>query len=221
MTAVVRFTGVGRSYPGPPSMRALHGVNLTVRRGEYLTVIGRSGSGKSTLLNIMGLLDRPTEGTYELDGIDVGGLNETRRTAVRGQCIGFVFQAFHLLPYRTALDNVAVARMYSGARLRQRIEAAEVALTRVGLAHRMGAVAATLSGGEQQRVAIARAVAYVPSLLLCDEPTGNLDSETAAGVLAVLDELHAENMTLVVITHDHAVAARGQRTLTIRDGVLV
>ena len=222
MTAppVIRFSGVGLTYPGPPSVPALRPCDLTVASGEYLAVVGPSGSGKSTFLNVAGLLDRPTTGTYELDGIDVGGLGERDRTALRGRRIGFVFQAFHLLAYRTASENVALAQLYRGEPRAHRLAAAAAALDRVGLAHRREALPTTLSGGERQRVAIARALVNRPSLVLCDEPTGNLDSATAGSVLELFDELHADGMTVVIITHDPAVAARARRTITIRDGHL-
>ncbi|MEJ3747875.1 ABC transporter ATP-binding protein [Actinomycetes bacterium KLBMP 9797] len=220
MTPVISFTNVGLTYPGPPPVRALRDANVTVRPGEYVTVVGPSGSGKSTFLNVAGLLDRPTEGVYELDGVDVSRLRERQRAALRGQRIGFVFQSFHLLPYRTATENVALARLYAGVSRRQRAMTAVEALDRVGLAHRRDALPLVLSGGERQRVAIARALAQRPSLLLCDEPTGNLDSASAENLLELLDDLCADGLTLVVITHDPQVAARGARTLTIRDGVL-
>jgi putative ABC transport system ATP-binding protein len=220
MTApVVRFEAVAKTYPGPPPVAALHPADLTIERGEYVTVVGPSGSGKSTFLNIVGLLDRPTTGRYELDGIDVGGLRESDRSAVRGRRVGFVFQSFHLLPYRSAMENVALAQLYTGPSSRERRRTALDVLQRVGLAHRADALPTMLSGGERQ-VAIARALANQPSLLLCDEPTGNLDSETAATVLALLDEVHAAGFTVIVITHDPEVAARSPRRITIRDGVL-
>ncbi|MGW2255433.1 ABC transporter ATP-binding protein [Kitasatospora sp. NPDC001660] len=217
---VIELAGITRTYPGPPPVHALHPTDLTVGAGQYCTVVGPSGSGKSTLLNLLGLLDRPTAGTYLLDGVDTAGLSEKRRTALRGRRIGFVFQSFQLLPYRTATDNVALAHLYDAVPRRQRQEAARAALARVGLSHRLDALPTTLSGGERQRVAIARALVHRPSLLLCDEPTGNLDSATATQVLDLFDALHAEGMTLLVITHDSDTAERGQRTLTIRDGVL-
>jgi putative ABC transport system ATP-binding protein len=220
MTPVISFRGVGLTYPGPPPVPALRSADVTVAPGEYVTVVGPSGSGKSTFLNVAGLIDRPTRGTYELDGVDVGGLRERQRAALRGERIGFVFQAFHLLPYRSATENVALARLYAGVPRRHRTAAAVEALDRVGLAHRRDALPPALSGGERQRVAIARALAQRPSLLLCDEPTGNLDSATAGHLLGLLDDLHADGLTLVVITHDPQVAARGGRTFTIRDGVL-
>lgn len=217
---VVRFEGVGLTYPGPPPVVALRPADLTVQPGEYVTVVGPSGSGKSTFLNIVGLLDRPTAGRYELDGIDVSTLSEGERSALRGRRIGFVFQSFHLLPYRSAVENVALAQLYTGPPAAHRAEAALAGLARVGLAHRAHALPSMLSGGERQRVAIARALVNQPSMLLCDEPTGNLDSTTAGRVLELLDEVHAAGFTVVVITHDSQVAARGQRQVTIRDGVL-
>ena len=219
-TPVISFSGVGLTYPGPPPVTALRPLDLAIAPGDYVTVVGPSGSGKSSLLNVAGLLDRPTEGVYRLDGIDVGTLRESARTALRGRRIGFVFQSFHLLPYRTATENVALAQLYAAVPRRRRIQAARDALGRVGLAHRQDALPLTLSGGERQRVAIARALVHEPSLLLCDEPTGNLDSSTAGAVLDLLDALHTGGLTLVVITHDPVVAARGARTVTIRDGVL-
>jgi putative ABC transport system ATP-binding protein len=217
----MEFRRVGLTYPGPPPVTALRPCDLTVRRGEFVTVIGPSGSGKSTFLNVAGLLDAPTEGSYLLDGIDVAGAGEAARAALRGRHIGFVFQSFHLMPHRSALENVALAMVYNRSSRADRAARARTALTRVGLGHRIDAVPTRLSGGERQRVAIARALVARPSLLLCDEPTGNLDTATAESVLALLDELHAEGMTVLVITHDPAVAAHGERTIAIRDGVLV
>jgi putative ABC transport system ATP-binding protein len=217
---VVELRAAGLTYPGPPAVLALHECELRLGRGEYLTVTGPSGSGKSTFLNVVGLLDRPTHGHYLFDGIDVGTLSDRDRAALRGSRIGFVFQAFHLLPHRSAAENVALAMLYNGAPRRGRREQAVDALRRVGLGHRIDALPTRLSGGERQRVAIARALVNRPSVLLCDEPTGNLDTATAAQVLDLLDELHAAGMTVLVITHDPHVAARGERTAAIRDGVL-
>jgi putative ABC transport system ATP-binding protein len=218
---VVEMRGVRFGYPGPPPIEVLHGIDLTIGTGEYVAVTGPSGSGKSTLLNLLGLLDRPTGGRFTLDGTDVGSLRESRRTGLRAGRIGFVFQAFHLLPHRSAMENVALAMLHTATPRRERQPAAAAALDRVGLAHRRAARAVDLSGGERQRVAIARAVVTRPSLLLCDEPTGNLDSVTAASVLDLVEELHHEGMTIVMITHDHAVAARAARTVHIVDGMIV
>ena len=220
MTPVIRFGGIALTYPGPPPVPALKPCDLQVAAGEHVVVVGPSGSGKSTLLNVAGLLDRPTEGVYELDGIDTGSLADRDRTALRGQRIGFVFQSFHLLPYRSAEENVQLALLYNHTPRPGRRALVWEALDRVGLAHRLHALPGTMSGGEQQRVAIARALVTRPSLLLCDEPSGNLDSATTESLLALIDELHADGLTVVVITHDPWVAARAQRTVTIEDGFL-
>ncbi|MFD7262651.1 ABC transporter ATP-binding protein [Streptomyces sp. NPDC059874] len=217
---VIRFEQVALRYSGPPPVDALKPCDLTVERGEFITVVGPSGSGKSTFLNVTGLLDSPTGGRYLLDGIDTGTLADRDRTALRGHRIGFVFQSFHLLPHRSALENVTLAMLYTRVPRAERLHRARAALDQVGLGHRVDAVPGRLSGGERQRVAIARALVGRPSLLLCDEPTGNLDSANAAAVLSVLEDLHATGMTVLVITHDTEVAAHGRRTVTVRDGVL-
>ncbi|MGW1775076.1 ABC transporter ATP-binding protein [Streptomyces sp. NPDC002104] len=217
---VIEFRQVGLTYPGPPPVAAFRPSDLVVHRGEFITVVGPSGSGKSTFLNITGLLDTPTTGTLLLDGIDTSRLKDTERTTLRGRHIGFVFQAFHLLPHRSARENVELAMVYGGAPRRERPERAREALARVGLGHRTEALPTRMSGGERQRVAIARALVARPSLLLCDEPTGNLDTGNAEAVLQLLEALNAEGITIVLITHDLAVAARGRRTVTIRDGIL-
>ncbi|MDX2727125.1 MULTISPECIES: ABC transporter ATP-binding protein [unclassified Streptomyces] len=211
---------LGLTYPGPPPVTALRPCDLRIDRGEFVTIVGPSGSGKSSLLNIAGLLETPTRGTYFLDGIDTAAADEAQRAALRSERIGFVFQSFHLLPHRSAQDNVELAMLYQSTPRRARSRRAAAVLTRVGLGHRAHALPTQLSGGERQRVAIARALVAEPSLLLCDEPTGNLDTETASAILDLLDRLHEDGMTIAVITHDAQVAARGQRTITIRDGVL-
>ncbi|MER5762019.1 ABC transporter ATP-binding protein [Streptomyces sp. NPDC002082] len=220
---VIRLTGITRTFPGTVEVHALHPVDLVVERGEFAAIVGPSGSGKSTLLNLLGLLDRPSSGTYELSGTDVAGLRERQRTAARGHSIGFVFQSFHLLPHRTVTENVVLAQLYTATRTRPRVrlERAREALRQVGLGHRLDALPTTLSGGERQRVAIARALVNRPALLLCDEPTGNLDTRTSDMIMNLFAELHAGGQTIVVITHDPAVAARAQRTVTLRDGRIV
>ncbi|MFZ3569574.1 ABC transporter ATP-binding protein [Streptomyces sp. BH097] len=217
---VIEFRQVGLTYPGPPPVPAFRPCDIRIEEGEFVTVIGPSGSGKSTFLNIVGLLDAPTEGTYLLDGIDIGTLRDGDRTALRGRRIGFVFQSFHLLPHRSASENVLLAMVYNGTPRAERADRARDALERVGLGHRVDSLPTRLSGGERQRVAIARALVSRPSLLLCDEPTGNLDSKNAESVLGLLEELHGAGMTVLVITHDPTVAARGARTVAIRDGIL-
>jgi putative ABC transport system ATP-binding protein len=218
--AVIRLSGAAFTYPGPPPVHALKPADLMIGRGEHVAITGPSGSGKSTLLNLVGLLDRPTAGTVEIDGQDLGGSPERYRAAVRALRIGFVFQSFHLLPHRTAVENVMLAQIYSGLARRGRRTAALAALTQVGLGERAGSLPTALSGGERQRVAIARALLNRPSLLLCDEPTGNLDSATTAEISLLLDGLRREGTTLLVITHNPAVAQRAQRRITIRDGYL-
>lgn len=221
MNAVVELEGVSRTFPGSPPVEAVKDANLTIADGDYVAIAGPSGSGKSTLLHILGCLDAPTAGNYRLLGLDVGDLSDGLRTALRGTEIGFVFQAFHLLPYRTVLENVMTGLVYNRTPRRQRRERAGEALQRVGLGHRMDFTPRQLSGGERQRVAIARAIAPQPSLLLCDEPTGNLDSKTTASILDLFDELRSDGLTLVVITHEASVSERAERRIDITDGVLV
>ncbi|MFD4896779.1 ABC transporter ATP-binding protein [Streptomyces sp. NPDC058411] len=218
--SVIELRQAELTYPGPPPVTALRPTDLRIVAGEYITVVGPSGSGKSTFLNIVGLLDSPTGGEYLLDSVATGTLSDAERTGLRGRRIGFVFQSFHLLPHRSAWENVALSMVYAGVPRAERGRRAGEALRRVGLGHRMDSLPTRLSGGERQRVAIARALAARPALLLCDEPTGNLDSATALSILELLDELHRDGMTLVVITHDPEVARRGRRTLRIQDGVL-
>jgi putative ABC transport system ATP-binding protein len=215
---VVELTGVSRSFPGPPAVHAVRDVDLVIRRGDYVSIAGPSGSGRSTLLHVMGLLDRPTAGTYRLDGVDTQAMSERERAGRRGRRIGFVFQAFHLLGPRSVAENVELAMVYTGVPRRLRAERALAALDRVGLGHRVAFSPATLSGGERQRVAIARALVGGPSLLLADEPTGNLDSATAAAILDLFDDLHRDGLTLAVVTHDEAVSRRAQRRVRTVDG---
>jgi putative ABC transport system ATP-binding protein len=219
-TPVIELRGLARTYPGPPPVPALRPADLAIEAGDYVAVTGASGSGKSTLLHLLGLLDSPTAGSYLLDGVDTGELGDRDRSALRGSRIGFVFQAFHLLPYRTALENVLLAQMYNQTPRTARVRAAVDALDAVRLGHRLDALPTTLSGGECQRVAIARALVNRPSLLLCDEPTGNLDSRNATALMDLLDQLNGAGFTIVVITHDASVAAHAGRTVAISDGVL-
>ena len=218
--AVLELSGVRRVFGTDPPVVALHDVNLTVRSGDWLSILGPSGSGKSTLLNVIGLLDRHDAGTYLLDGVDVSKLNDLARAGLRARHLGFVFQAFHLLAHRTVVDNVMLAEMYTGHPRKGRRRRALDALDRVGLADRAGFVPTRLSGGQRQRVAIARAVLGEPSVLLCDEPTGNLDTESATNILDLFADLARDGMTLVVISHDDDVAARASRQVRIVDGRL-
>ena len=216
---VVELRGVSRVFPaGDVAVPALVDAHLRVARGDYVAVVGPSGSGKSTMLNILGLLDRPSEGTYLLEGIDTSSLNEGQRAGLRSRRIGFVFQSFHLLSYRTVLENVLLATTYNRMPRSERLPAAEQALRRVGLGHRMEFLPTRLSGGERQRVAIARAIVTRPALLLADEPTGNLDSATGESVLALFDELREDGLTLVVVTHDDKVSQHAERHVRLRDG---
>ncbi|QFY07894.1 ATP-binding cassette domain-containing protein [Nonomuraea phyllanthi] len=218
---VIELTEVCREFPAQPPVRALDGVTLRVDRGDYLAIAGPSGSGKSTLLNVLGLLDRPSSGSYRLDGAETTALRDGARTRLRGNRIGFVFQSFHLLSHRSVVENVMLAEIYRGQRRGGRRERALAALERVGLGHRVGFRPDLLSGGERQRAAIARALMGEPSLLLCDEPTGNLDSRNTEAVLDLFDELRGQGLTIVVITHEQEVGARAERRVRITDGVLV
>lgn len=219
MTApVVTLRDVCRAYDSDPPVNALVDVDLTINEGDWLAVVGPSGSGKSTLLNVLGLLDRPTSGTYELDGIDTAELDDQARAAVRGSRIGFVFQSFHLLAHRTATENVAMSGLYDSVPRAERMDRARMALEQVGLSARASFLPTRLSGGERQRVAIARAITNRPSLLLCDEPTGNLDSTNTAAILDLFGALNAQGLTMVMITHDHEVARTAHRSVRIIDG---
>ncbi|MGH3241203.1 MAG: ABC transporter ATP-binding protein [Spirillospora sp.] len=220
-SAAIELDGVYRTYTGAAEpVHALRPCTLRVPRGDYVAVTGPSGSGKSTLLNVLGLLDEASGGSYLLDGDEVVGMTEARRTVLRGRHLGFVFQAFHLLPYRTAAENVELAMLYAAVPARRRRERARDVLRRVGLDHRLDAYPPTLSGGERQRVAIARAVVHEPKVLLCDEPTGQLDVANSRSVLDLLARLNEAGLTILVVTHDSAVAARADHRVTITDGHL-
>ncbi|MEV4580826.1 ABC transporter ATP-binding protein [Nonomuraea jabiensis] len=218
---VISLAEVSREFAAEPPVRALDRVTLRVERGDYLAIVGPSGSGKSTLLNVLGLLDRPSSGSYRLDGTETTTLRDGARTRLRGDRIGFVFQSFHLLSHRSVVENVMLAEIYGRHARRGRRERALAALERVGLGHRTGFAPDRLSGGERQRAAIARALMGEPSLLLCDEPTGNLDSRNTESVLGLFDELRGQGMTIVVITHEQEVSERAGRRVRITDGVLV
>ncbi|GGT20449.1 ABC transporter ATP-binding protein [Nonomuraea spiralis] len=218
---VISLAEVSREFAAEPPVRALDRVTLRVDRGDYLAIVGPSGSGKSTLLNVLGLLDRPSSGSYRLDGTETTTLRDGARTRLRGDRIGFVFQSFHLLSHRSVVENVMLAETYGGQARKGRRERALAALERVGLGHRTGFAPDRLSGGERQRTAIARALMGAPSLLLCDEPTGNLDSRNTESVLGLFDELRGQGMTLVVITHEQEVSKRAGRRVRITDGILV
>ena len=216
--AVAELSGVIRTYPGHPPVRALRAVDLRIDRGELLGIVGPSGSGKTTLLNILGTLDRADAGTVRIDGHDVATLADRQLSALRAHRIGFVFQQFFLAPGVSALDNVADGLLYTGSPLTERRRRARETLERVGLADRAHHRSNELSGGQAQRVAVARALVGQPSILLADEPTGSLDSQSGAGVLELLDELHQSGTTIVIITHDHDVASRLPRQVRILDG---
>jgi putative ABC transport system ATP-binding protein len=220
VTPVVDLRAVGRTFPGSPPVEALRDVDLVVNRGDYVSIVGPSGSGKSTLLHVLGCLDRHTEGTYLLDGIDVAALSDDGRTSARSERIGFVFQAFHLLAHRTAIENVMLGEVYRRRSRAGRRDRAAAALDRVGLSHRVDFLPTRLSGGERQRVAVARALIGEPSLLLCDEPTGALDSVNTDSILGLFEELRATGLTLLVITHDDDVSRRALRRVRIADGRL-
>ncbi|EGQ8592361.1 ABC transporter ATP-binding protein [Vibrio cholerae] len=206
---------------GQNVVKALDGVDLTIRHGEFLAILGPSGSGKSTLMNVLGCLDKPTAGRYQLDGHPVDSLSTQQLAAIRNQKIGFVFQSFNLLEYASALDNVALPLVYAGVKAKDRRRRATELLTRVGLADRLDHKPNQLSGGQKQRVAIARALINQPQILLADEPTGALDSKSGAEIEALFNELHHEGRTIIVVTHDNELAKRTKRIVTIRDGQVV
>ena len=212
-------TKVHRS--GDVLVEALRGVSLVVEEGEFVAIMGPSGSGKSTLLGIIGCLDRPTKGSYKLVGQEMSALGETRRAHVRGERIGFVFQAYNLIPRSNAFKNVELPLVYAGVRMRERQSRALEALAEVGLSKRAGHLPTQLSGGEQQRVAIARALVVRPSVVLADEPTGNLDSASAAEVLAILERVNRQGATIVMVTHSNGVAEHASRIVRLADGLVV
>ena len=216
---VAQLQGVDKVYgSGEMAVKALDRVNLTVNRGDYLAVMGASGSGKSTAMNILGCLDRPSSGSYRLNNTPVEDLSDDQLADLRNRDLGFVFQQFHLLPQLSALDNVILPMVYAGVPAAERRKRAQAALERVGLGQRLNNKPNQLSGGQQQRVAIARAIINQPALLLADEPTGALDSQTTAEVLDIFDALHRGGMTVVMVTHEDDVAARAEKIVHFRDG---
>jgi len=218
---VLELIDVVKEYRGDPPVLALAGINVQVHQGELVAIVGPSGSGKSTLLHVMGTLERPTAGELRIAGEDTSTMSDKQLSGLRSRRLGFVFQQFFLLDGQSVLDNVANGLLYRGGRMAERRRLAQQAIERVGLAHRAGHRPNQLSGGEQQRTAIARALAGRPALVMADEPTGNLDSATGASILDLLQELHREGTTIVVITHDHDVAAAMDRRIEIRDGRII
>lgn len=219
---MISLQNITKTYQlGDSSVPILKGINLDIPANDYLAIVGSSGSGKSTLMNIIGCLDRPTEGTYTFENRNLTALNPTELAYIRNQRIGFVFQQFNLLPRATALENVMLPAVYAGIPKADRRARAEAALVSVGLGDRLHNRPNQLSGGQQQRVAIARALINQPSLLLADEPTGALDSQTTQEVMALFDQLHEQNIAIVLITHDLAIADHTQRKIQVRDGLIV
>ena len=217
--AVIVTRNLQREYQmGTERVRALQGVDITIRRNEFVAIMGPSGSGKSTLMNLIGCLDTPSEGEYWLNGYRVSELDDDALARIRNKEIGFVFQTFNLLPRATALANVELPMVYAGASGRERRERAKDALTSVGLGDRMGHKPNELSGGQRQRVAIARALVNRPSILLADEPTGNLDSATSEEIMVLLNTLHRQGQTIILVTHEHDIAAHAKRQIILRDG---
>jgi putative ABC transport system ATP-binding protein len=219
---MMQLSGICREYVvGAETVHALDHVDLTIEAGEYVSIMGPSGSGKSTLLNVLGLLDRPTSGTYHLQGEDVSNLDDDALAAHRQQQIGFIFQFFHLIPRLTALENVELPLVLTGAAPRERRERAARILESVGLKARLDHRPDQLSGGERQRVAIGRAIVMQPSFLLADEPTGNLDSRSGDEIMQILEQLNREGIAVLIVTHDPAIGGRAKRHLTLRDGKIV
>ncbi|MUJ37945.1 ABC transporter ATP-binding protein [Aliivibrio fischeri] len=219
---LVTLRDISKHYKnGTEEVRALDGVSLSIKKGEFLSILGPSGSGKSTLMNMLGCLDTPTVGKYYLDSKDVSVLSSHQLASIRNQSIGFVFQSFNLLEYASALDNVALPLVYGGVKIAERKQKAAALLERVGLGDRMNHKPNQLSGGQKQRVAIARALVNDPQIILADEPTGALDSKSGADIEALFNELHQEGRTLIIVTHDNALAQRTKRIINIKDGKII
>lgn len=221
MDHVIKIRGIRRDFPlGQEVVKVLKGIDLDIEKGEYVALMGPSGSGKSTLMNILGCLDTPTAGSYELNGKDVSNMSDDELAEVRNTEIGFVFQTFNLLPRTTALENVALPMIYAGASKAKRKERAEEVLADVGLADRMDHRPNQLSGGQRQRVAVGRALVNKPSIILADEPTGNLDSKTSEEIMALFDEIHRNGNTVIIVTHEEDIAAHTHRIIRLIDGTV-
>ncbi|WP_299129983.1 ABC transporter ATP-binding protein [uncultured Winogradskyella sp.] len=218
---VIEIRGIIRDFKlGQEIVHVLKGIDLDIKRGEYVAIMGPSGSGKSTLMNLLGCLDTPTDGSYLLNGKDVSQMTDDELADIRNTEIGFVFQTFNLLPRTTALDNVALPMVYAGASKKVRNDRASEVLTDVGLADRMDHKPNQLSGGQRQRVAVGRALVNKPSIILADEPTGNLDSKTGTEIMALFDQIHAAGNTVIMVTHEEDIAAHAKRVIRLRDGII-
>lgn len=221
MANVIKIRDIVRDFKlGQETVHVLKGIDLDIERGEYVAIMGPSGSGKSTLMNLLGCLDTPTSGSYILNGKDVSKMSDDELAEIRNKEIGFVFQTFNLLPRTTALDNVALPMVYAGASKAERVARSEKVLTDVGLADRMDHKPNQLSGGQRQRVAVGRALVNNPSIILADEPTGNLDSKTSVEILQLFDDIHKAGNTVIMVTHEEDVAARAHRVIRLRDGII-
>ncbi|MFT6095542.1 MAG: putative ABC transport system ATP-binding protein [Nonlabens sp.] len=218
---VIEIRNIIRDFKlGQEIVHVLKGIDLEIKKGDYIAFMGPSGSGKSTLMNLLGCLDTPTAGSYKLNGTDVSSLNDDQLADIRNKEIGFVFQTFNLLPRTTALDNVALPMIYAGMSKKERVARAKEVLTSVGLADRMDHQPNQLSGGQRQRVAVGRALVNHPSIILADEPTGNLDSKTGNEIMALFDQIHKDGNTMIVVTHEEEVAEHAHRVIRLRDGVI-
>ena len=221
MNLVIKIRGIVRNFPlGNEVVKVLKGIDLDIERGEYVALMGPSGSGKSTLMNLLGCLDTPTAGTYELNGKDVSNMTQDELAEIRNKEIGFVFQTFNLLPRTTALENVALPMVYAGASKEERKKQAEKVLADVGLADRMDHKSSQLSGGQRQRVAVGRALVNKPSIILADEPTGNLDSKTSVEIMGLFDEIHRNGNTVIIVTHEEDIAKYAHRVIRLVDGMV-